>query len=240
MGFGCGRDRKSCSLNPNGKYNPTNWLMMSKPKSAFMNCVKNNAQNVIEKEGNNFSYHKIGKIGLEKCITEMKSNDASWDYIHIPSTCQEYDNEGDKLNNIMKPYNIKDCSEKRYFFPLYNTAPGYPDWFKNFPISENANVRNCPAFPDYFSLGYILPMWMDSMLQYDTNTDNWIAKSSAAMPAWEIHANDQFLDHVNASVNGSISRFSSVASTPAGILRPCLSPIVLYLSTFGTKSLVRT
>ncbi len=155
MGFGCGRDRKSCSLNPDGKYNPTNWLMMSKPKSEFMNCVKNNAQNVIEKEGNNFSYHKIGKVGLEKCITQMKSNDASWDYIHIPSTCQEYDNEGNKLNNIMKPYNIKDCSEKRYFFPLYNTAPGYPEWFKNLSKNDLLNEHN-PEGSDKFYLKDIL------------------------------------------------------------------------------------
>ncbi len=150
MGFGCGRSRRSCSLNPDGKYNPTNWLMMSKPKSEFMKCVKNNAQNVIEKEGNDFSYHEIGKVGLEKCIEKMKTNDDSWDYIHIPSTCQEYDNEGNKLNNIMKPYNIKDCSEKRYFFPLYNTAPGYPDWFKKLSKDDLLNERNPTGSEKYY------------------------------------------------------------------------------------------
>ncbi len=150
MGFGCGRDRKSCSLNPDGKYNPTNWLMMSKPKSKFMNCVKNNAKNVIEKEGNHFAYHEIGKVGLQKCIEKMKDNDSSWDYIHISSTCQEYDNKGKKLNNIMKPYNVKDCTEKRYFFPLYNTAPGYPNWFKNLSKDDLLNERTPKGESKYY------------------------------------------------------------------------------------------
>lgn len=150
MGFGCGRSRKSCSLNPDGKYNPTNWLMMSKPKSAFMKCVKNNAQNVIQEKGNDFSYHEIGKLGLQKCIEEMQDKDNNWDYIHIPSTCQEYDNEGNKLNNIMTPYDIKKCSSKRYFFPLYNTAPGYPEWFKNLSKDDLLNERSPEGVDKYY------------------------------------------------------------------------------------------
>ena len=149
MGFGCGRSRKSCSLNPNGKYNPTNWLMMSKPKSKFMKCVKDNATNVIEEKGNDFSYHEIGKMGLQKCIEVMKNKDNEWDYIHIPSTCQEYDDEGHKLNNIMTPYDIKKCSNKRYFFPLYNTAPGYPEWFKNLSKDDLWNERS-PTDEKYY------------------------------------------------------------------------------------------
>ncbi len=142
MGFGCGRSRSSCSLNPNGKNNPTNWLMMSKPKSDFMNCVKENAKNVIGEKGNDFSYHEIGKVGLNKCIEKMRSKDLNWDYIHIPSTCQEYNDKGEKLNNIMIPYDVKKCSEKRYFFPLYNTAPGYPDWFKDLSKTDLMNERS--------------------------------------------------------------------------------------------------
>jgi hypothetical protein len=149
MGFGCGRSRKSCSLNPNGKYNPTNWLMMSKPKSKFMKCVNDNAQNIIQEKGNDFSYHEIGKVGLQKCIEVMQNKDNDWDYIHIPSTCQEYDDEGNKLNNIMRPYDIKKCTKKRYFFPLYNTAPGYPEWFKNLSKDDLWNERT-PTDEKYY------------------------------------------------------------------------------------------
>ena len=33
----------------------------------------------------------------------------------------------------------KECENERYFFPLYNTAPGYPDWFKNLTLDELKN-----------------------------------------------------------------------------------------------------
>ncbi len=48
---------------------------------------------------------------------------------------------GNKLNNIMKPYNTCNCSSKLYFFPLYNTAPSYPDWFKNLSKDDLLNGR---------------------------------------------------------------------------------------------------
>jgi hypothetical protein len=139
MGFGCGRSRQSCSKNPDGKNNPTNWLMISKPNTKFMKCVRKSAEEVIlQKKG--FKYHEIGKRALEKCVQYMNQT-GDWDYIHIPSSCNEYDSRGNKLNNIMKPYNVRDCSSKRYFFPLYNTAPGYPDWFKNLSKDDLINER---------------------------------------------------------------------------------------------------
>jgi hypothetical protein len=95
-----------------------------------------------------------------------------------------------------------------------------PEWFKNFPISENANIRNCPSFPDYFSLGYIVPMWMDSVLYYDSNTDNWLTKSPSIMPRWEAHTNNQFLDHVDAYANGSNVNFVFKAVCPWMIITP--------------------
>ena len=63
----------------------------------------------------------------------------SWVYEHIPSKCQEYDSSGKKLNNIMIDFNWKDCEKERIFFPLYNTAPGYPDWFKELTVDELKN-----------------------------------------------------------------------------------------------------
>lgn len=136
MGFGCGRSRASCHANPDGKGDPTNWLMMSKPKTRFMKCVRENAATEIGKsqDGELTNYHAIGKMGLKKCIAEMPDD---WDYLHLPSTCQEYDDAGNKLNNIMKPYHTGGkCEGRRYFFPLYNTAPGYPDWFKELSKEE--------------------------------------------------------------------------------------------------------
>ncbi len=132
VGVGCGRSKGSCERNPDGKGNPVNGLMMSKSNTKFMKCVRDKTRNTIE-ENENFGYHAIGRSVLNECIGEM---DKDWDYIHISPICQEYDSNGKKLNNIMKPYNVEDCSKERYFFFLYNTAPGYPDWFKELTKEE--------------------------------------------------------------------------------------------------------
>lgn len=137
IGVGCGRSKGSCERNPDGKGNPVNGLMMSKEKTKFMKCVRDKTKKVIE-ENENFGYHAIGRSVLQECIEEM---DSEWDYIHVSPICQEYDSNGKKLNNIMKPYNVKDCSKERYFFFLYNTAPGYPEWFKELSKDDLLNER---------------------------------------------------------------------------------------------------
>jgi hypothetical protein len=36
----------------------------------------------------------------------------------------------------MIKFDWEDCEDERIFFPLYNTAPGYPDWFKELSETE--------------------------------------------------------------------------------------------------------
>ena len=48
----------------------------------------------------------------------------------------EYNDDGTKLNNIFKNFDNSKCSSERYFFPFYNTAPGYPQWFKDLNCQE--------------------------------------------------------------------------------------------------------
>ena len=36
----------------------------------------------------------------------------------------------------MIKFDWEDCKNERIFFPLYNTAPGYPDWFKDLSEEE--------------------------------------------------------------------------------------------------------
>jgi hypothetical protein len=142
VGFGCGYDLKTCKNNPNGYSKPLNWFMISKKNTPFIKCVKNKAYNkIMDANINNkaLPYHSIGKVILHECYNEL-NKDNNWSYAHIPSKCQEYDTEGNKLNDIMIDFNWKDCQKERIFFPLYNTAPGYPDWFKN--LSENELKNN--------------------------------------------------------------------------------------------------
>lgn len=58
-----------------------------------------------------------------------------------------------------------------------------PDWWRSAPYSndmvanllrpEDRLVRQCPAFPDLFSSGYILPMWADTTLYFSSKTGEW-------------------------------------------------------------------
>lgn len=83
-----------------------------------------------------------------------------------------------------------------------------PSWFKSMPASVQTydgiinTARSCPALPDYFSQGYIMPMWMDSELTYDQETQNFTTSSSKLFPEWTFHPHSQFLDHVDSSSFG--------------------------------------
>jgi hypothetical protein len=161
VGFGCGHDMSICKKTMNGYSKPLNWFMISKKNTNFIKCVKRRAEEKIQKsidENKPLPYHDIGKVILNDCYKELNnndcykelnnnenknnnnnSNDNSFKYEHISSKCQEFDTLGNKLNNIMIDFNWKDCEDERIFFPLYNTAPGYPNWFKNLSQDELKN-----------------------------------------------------------------------------------------------------
>jgi len=141
VGFGCGHDLNTCSKTLNGYSRPLNWFMISKKNTSFIKCVKNKAEkkiNDLNIYNKKISYHGIGKDILQECYNNM-NKDSIWKYEHIPSKCQEFDTKGNKLNNIMIKFDWEDCEEERIFFPLYNTAPGYPDWFKELSEDELKN-----------------------------------------------------------------------------------------------------
>jgi hypothetical protein len=141
VGFGCGYDQNVCSNTLYGYSKPLNWFMISKPGTPFIKCVKGNAERKIMEANlrkTQLPYHEIGKVILSECYDKLNSGSGKdkWSYEHIPSKCQEYDTLGNKLNNIMIDFNWRDCVDERIFFPLYNTAPGYPDWFKDLTVDE--------------------------------------------------------------------------------------------------------
>jgi hypothetical protein len=95
-----------------------------------------------------------------------------------------------------------------------------PEWFKNIPsLIEGVNtVKNCPSFPDYFSQGYILPMWCDAKLK--SNKDAWTWQTPIPLFRWEVHGDNQFLDYVNTSFNGVKGQFVFKAVCPWRIITP--------------------
>ncbi len=95
-----------------------------------------------------------------------------------------------------------------------------PEWFKSIPskVEDVSSVKYCPSFPDYFSQGYILPMWTDVKIQSDGY--NWSWKTPTAKVSWDAHPPLQFLDYVDASFNGVKGQHVFKADCPWRIITP--------------------
>jgi hypothetical protein len=96
-----------------------------------------------------------------------------------------------------------------------------PQWFKDMPnlVQETTTVKHCPSFPDYFSQGYIVPMWCDVKLKYDRE-GNWSWNTPTSLASWDFHGNEQFLDHTKARFNGTEGQFVFKANCPWRIITP--------------------
>lgn len=110
-----------------------------------------------------------------------------------------------------------------------------PKWFKDvpstIPLDQKAvpgalnpigasTVKICPSFPDYFSLGYILPMWVDSRLYHNPENGEWNWSTSTENLGWDIHGNAQFVNWANPSFLGKRSAFVFKAQCPWRIITP--------------------
>ena len=94
-----------------------------------------------------------------------------------------------------------------------------PSWWLNIPSSGHT-IKKCPSFPDFFSQGFIMPMWMDSTLTLNEEDKTWTANSSVDLPTWEAHYNDQFLDFTKQSFIGKEGKFVFKALSPWRIITP--------------------
>lgn len=110
-----------------------------------------------------------------------------------------------------------------------------PKWFKDVPATLTpeqkavkgaisgpgvSTVKICPSFPDYFSLGYILPMWCDVKLFHNPENGEWNWQTSSDTFAWDIHGNPQFLDWVSPEMYGSKASFVFKSGCPWRIKTP--------------------
>jgi hypothetical protein len=96
-----------------------------------------------------------------------------------------------------------------------------PDWWKKMPTEQNSlnmkdfdtvgpqggNAKICPSFADYFSTGYIMPMWTDTIIHYDSTIDFYRWRTADPQFAWSHHSNKQYLDHVEHKFFGKKSYF---------------------------------
>jgi hypothetical protein len=86
-----------------------------------------------------------------------------------------------------------------------------PDWWKQIPAAapdsdpriEAGTVKVCPAFPDFYSVAYVVPAWCDFI--FDFNDGNPRARTSAPdLFKLSFHTAGQFLSHAPASVKSSV------------------------------------
>jgi len=74
-----------------------------------------------------------------------------------------------------------------------------PSWWKNLDSSDPISIKRCPSFPDFFSQGFVIPMWSDVTFSFDKEKDYWNARGESGSPEWVNHSNKQFVDHVTPS-----------------------------------------
>ena len=82
----------------------------------------------------NIKYHSMGRELLWKCISYLQRTDFLWNYYHFSSRCLERDSNYKKYVNkrMISNENIdKKCISQSLFIPIYNSKPGFPNWFIN-------------------------------------------------------------------------------------------------------------
>lgn len=108
-----------------------------------------------------------------------------------------------------------------------------PPWWKEMPkgvMRENSKhsfeyktIKMCPALPDTFSQGYVIPMWVDSIIKYNKDSDIWEwTVSNSRDFSWDVHPPRQLLDHVSEGVSfrGVDASFVFKAICPWRVITP--------------------
>jgi len=139
------------------------------------------------------------------------------------------------MSNKIKSLNIFKKEEKP-FIKFVCTIPGFeqieeiqpkpakkflPDWWKNMPLQnqEGSTAKVCPSMGDYFSNGYVLPMWMDATFQYSKEKNDFIINQAPApFPLMSAHRNNQLIDYTNVSFNGKDASTVFKANSPWKII----------------------
>jgi hypothetical protein len=108
-----------------------------------------------------------------------------------------------------------------------------PQWFKDMPygrmepgskhVYEEKTAKMCPALPETFSQGYVVPMWVDTIIKFDESTNSWIWRTANHNTfKLDIHPPEQLLNHVSEGVTyqGSTTSFIFKAMCPWRLITP--------------------
>tara|TARA_A100001015_G_scaffold280334_1_gene342432 strand:- start:2059 stop:2907 length:849 start_codon:yes stop_codon:yes gene_type:complete len=133
VGFGC--HHQNCDSNTSGYGKPANWVMVSRKNGQLVTKCLSSADRILDSQldlSNPKNYHRLGRELIWKEIQWLRILSPSWKYYHYDSSCIERDSHGKKYTNNRFTSNEEiDLTCDFYFIPLYNTAPGFPNWFLN-------------------------------------------------------------------------------------------------------------
>jgi hypothetical protein len=104
-----------------------------------------------------------------------------------------------------------------------------PEWWKALPLERSirslesaspGNARNCPSFADYFSEGYIIPMWTDIILYYNSDENVWKYRISDTRFQVLTHSGEQYANHVDHKFLGKDTYFIFKLMSPWRMISP--------------------
>ncbi len=139
VGFGCHfSNEEKCEKT--GKPYPANWVMGSRKNGKLMKyCVEKCNMHINNNQSLKRKYHILGREIVWKGIKELNNNDKEWNYYHYNSKCIDRDSKNKKMTNkkVLSNDDIDNyCKDKMLFIPIYNSAPGFPSWFKTMNEEE--------------------------------------------------------------------------------------------------------
>lgn len=131
--------------------------------------------------------------------------------------------------------NIQFVSRVPHLSELNDVAPRparefIPSWWKNMPANhavdtvfpEAPTAKSCPGFPDFLTQGYVVPMWADTTLRFDSNSGKWQWRCGQPGSPYRINYFDpiQFLKYAPASHLGVQATAVFQLESPWRIITP--------------------
>jgi hypothetical protein len=104
-----------------------------------------------------------------------------------------------------------------------------PEWWKQTAYEEAhasldnvfaGNFKACPSFVDYLTNGFMIPMWTDAIIKYDSDIDKYMWRTSSGTFAIDAHNNSQYLNSVDHLFLGKKSYFVFKFPAPWKMITP--------------------
>ena len=89
------------------------------------------------------------------------------------------------------------------YFPIVNAVKSMPEWYQKLPrpvfeslSKQERNLKECVAFSNYFSKGFILPLWSDLCLEIGKRgTDSYVYQFSDEKSSIAVHTAENTGNH---------------------------------------------